>query len=84
MKQCLLGWEDSVIHAWIDAKVAHAGTKVTLKDSENPDRWWEILQVYELEMDKEDIKDSHSSRKWFDNDLKRGTLKRTDLNEPLK
>lgn len=76
MKQCLLTNEESVLQAWIDATVARVGTRVTLKDSDDPDRWWEILEVYPTILDKEDIHGGHNSRKWHDNDLKRGTLQR--------
>lgn len=73
-KQCLLENDGSVSIGWLEADKAKKGYRVTLKDSDDENKWWTILEVYQTTLAKHEIKDAHTSRKWFDNDLKRGTL----------
>lgn len=53
---------------WLESGRAQLGDKVTLSDSDDPKRWWEVIEVYEAELQKSDIKDSHDSKKWFEKD----------------
>lgn len=79
LKQCLLSDGVSVQMAWLNAEEVKEGIRVTLEDSDDECKWWEIVKIYDMIKAKDEIKDSHNSRKWFDNDLKRGTLKRSNV-----
>ena len=43
------------------------GFYITLKDSDQPQRRWKIVEMYEV-MNEKDIKDSHSSENWYKKD----------------
>ena len=74
-KQCHVRSGESQQTVWLEAEKVKEGIKVTLKDSDEPKRWWTIVRVYETALEKSEIKDAHAARKWYQNDLKRGTIK---------
>lgn len=53
---------------WLEAGRAKLGDRITLSDFDTPDKRWEVIEVYEAELEKKDIKDSHNSKKWFEKD----------------
>mgnify|MGYP001578006266 CR=1 FL=1 len=54
--QCKLASKDSTMIAWLDSRPDLAvGKWVTLKDSEDPARRWEVLSVGITEMDKDEV-----------------------------
>ena len=73
-KQCNLKSSNSVMTAWLEADKVRAGIKVTLKDSQDPARWWLITSVGDTALPKDEIKGSHASEDWYKKDF-RGTLK---------
>lgn len=73
-KQCVLQSGDSVIVSWLLASEAKVGIRVTLKDSDDPTKWWTITSVGKQELAKKDIKDSHEAKNWYKKDF-RGKLK---------
>ena len=45
---------------WLEKKLK-SGDMVTLKDSEDPEEWWIVLERYDTEMDKANIKNQWSN-----------------------
>lgn len=73
-KQCNLQNGASHITAWLEADKVKVGFKVTLKDSEEPEKWWTITSVGDTTLPKAEIKGSHNSKSWHDKDF-HGKLK---------
>lgn len=61
--------------AWLDAIDLRVGTKVTLRDSENPTIFWKVVGIGDTVLPKDEIKGAHDSKKWHGNDMPRGRIK---------
>jgi hypothetical protein len=61
---------DSKIICWLEADRVKLGDKVTLKDAEDTTSYWTVASIYS-QMDKKDIKGSHSAEKWYEKDYRR-------------
>lgn len=52
-RQCEFQSDDAQLVAWVEEKKAKLGHKVTFKDHDDPNRWWEIISVGATRLPKE-------------------------------
>lgn len=64
-KQCVLRSGYSQMVVWLDATKAKLNNRVTLKNSEKPYLWWDIISVSKSELNQEDINKNHDPKKLF-------------------
>ena len=67
-KQCELTNGATTQFVWLEADKIKIGINVTLEDSENEEKWWRITKIFDQGLEKNEIKDSHDSQKWYDKD----------------
>lgn len=68
MQQYKLQSDGKELVCWLEANRIKIGNKVKLKNSENPDAWWEVVEAF-TKMELADIKGGHESYKWHRNDF---------------
>lgn len=66
--QCLLESDNQRLVAWLSAERIKPGFSVTLKDSDDPTRWWKILSMSQ-EYEKGSIRTSHESKAIWEKDF---------------
>ena len=68
LQQYQLENENSLLVCWLEADRVKVGDRVTLKDSDNPMRYWTVTKAYS-EKDSKDIHDAHESKNWHKGDF---------------
>ena len=64
-KQCTLRNGSHVLVSWIEERGAKVGYSVTLKDSDDPSKFWEVTSVSELKLSMEDVELGSSKARNF-------------------
>jgi len=64
-KQCVIKSGTSRIVAWLDADKIKVGIRITLKNSDEPRRWWKVLEISNHELVQKDIDKNHNPKALF-------------------
>lgn len=72
-RQYTLRHENTEMIVWL-VDGLKKGTRVTLKDSDEPTLWWTIVTIGSFPLLKTQIKDSHTAKNWYKKDF-HGRLK---------
>lgn len=73
-KQCEFGIGNRRTIAWMPAHAAIAGNSVQLKDSSDPEEFWEILSVGEIELSEEAVRRQARNYREFQGSTKGGGI----------
>jgi hypothetical protein len=73
-KQCMLQKGRGNMVCWIPSWAAHTRNRVQLKDSDNPQEFWQITAVGELEIDESEVRNKGRNYKEFQGSTRGGGI----------
>ena len=73
MQQYKLQNGSSQLVCWLEEGQVKPGYKVQLKNTDDPELWWDVVEAY-TKQELADIKGAHNSHDWHKNDF-HGRLK---------
>lgn len=64
-KQCRIRNGKQTDVCYLNAEIAKIGYYVTLADSDDPKKRWEIMTIGDTVLEEDEIKGGHKSKNWY-------------------